>query len=202
MIETRYNAKVWVLRSDNGGEYQSFDLQKYLEGHGIIQSDYLFQYTPGECHKEIQNSRFMIIISLRKMNLDNLNYYPNSVQESLADPRWKAAMNEEMKSLQKNETWELVECPPGKEASWVSLDLYCEVQGRWMHGVRKAMSEGVQIEEVIVWVEAIPENMVWKLQEMILKKEKPLQNYLSREFEMKDLGPLKYFLGIEVFSIK
>ena len=29
---------------------------------------------------------------------------PNSVQEVLANPRWKAAMNEEMKSLQKNET--------------------------------------------------------------------------------------------------
>ncbi|WJZ80856.1 hypothetical protein VitviT2T_000733 [Vitis vinifera] len=27
---------------------------------------------------------------------------------------------------------------------------------------------------------------------------KALQNYLSREFEMKDLGPLKYFIGIEV----
>ncbi|RVW31698.1 Retrovirus-related Pol polyprotein from transposon TNT 1-94 [Vitis vinifera] len=40
---------------------------------------------------------------------------PNSVQEALADPRWKAAMNEEMKSLQKNETWELVECPLGKK---------------------------------------------------------------------------------------
>ncbi|RVW15134.1 Retrovirus-related Pol polyprotein from transposon RE1 [Vitis vinifera] len=40
---------------------------------------------------------------------------PSSVQEALADPRWKAAMNEEMKSLQKNETWELVECPPGKK---------------------------------------------------------------------------------------
>ncbi|RVW35673.1 Retrovirus-related Pol polyprotein from transposon TNT 1-94 [Vitis vinifera] len=36
MIETQYNAKVRVLRSDNGGEYQSYDLQKYLEGHGII----------------------------------------------------------------------------------------------------------------------------------------------------------------------
>ena len=40
---------------------------------------------------------------------------PNSVQEALVDPRWKAVMNEEMKSLQKNETWELVECPPGKK---------------------------------------------------------------------------------------
>ena len=30
------------------------------------------------------------------------------------------------------------------------------------------------------------------------EKRKTLQNYLSREFEMKDLGPLKYFLGIKV----
>ncbi|WJZ86050.1 hypothetical protein VitviT2T_005550 [Vitis vinifera] len=36
MIETQYNAKVRVLHRDNGGEYQSSDLQKYLEGHGII----------------------------------------------------------------------------------------------------------------------------------------------------------------------
>lgn len=40
---------------------------------------------------------------------------PNNVQEALADPRWKAAMNEEMKSLLKNETWELVDRPPGKK---------------------------------------------------------------------------------------
>ena len=40
---------------------------------------------------------------------------PNSVQEALADPRWKDAMNEEMKSLQKNETWELVDRPLGKK---------------------------------------------------------------------------------------
>ena len=40
---------------------------------------------------------------------------PNSVQEALADPRWKATMNEEMKSLQKNENWELVDRPPGKK---------------------------------------------------------------------------------------
>lgn len=30
------------------------------------------------------------------------------------------------------------------------------------------------------------------------EKRKALQDYLSIEFEMKDLGPLKYFPGIEV----
>ncbi|XP_020417933.1 uncharacterized protein LOC109948655 [Prunus persica] len=33
---------------------------------------------------------------------------PNSVTEALEDPKWKEAMNEEMRALQKNVTWELV----------------------------------------------------------------------------------------------
>ena len=36
MIETQNNTKLQVLWSDNGGEYQSSNIQKYLEGHGII----------------------------------------------------------------------------------------------------------------------------------------------------------------------
>jgi hypothetical protein len=39
---------------------------------------------------------------------------PNSVQEAITDSRWKEAMNEEMRSLQKNCTWEVVELPAGK----------------------------------------------------------------------------------------
>ena len=34
------------------------------------------------------------------------------------------------------------------------------------------------------------------------EERKALQTHLSREFEMKDLGPLKYFLGIEVSRSK
>ena len=42
---------------------------------------------------------------------------PNSVQEALKDPRWREAMNEEMKSLQKNSMWEVVYFPVG--CRWV-----------------------------------------------------------------------------------
>ena len=38
------------------------------------------------------------------------------------DPRWKVSMDEEMNSLQKNTTWELVSLPPGMklvQCKWV-----------------------------------------------------------------------------------
>ena len=48
------------------------------------------------------------------------------MQEALADPRWKATMNEEMKSLQKNETWELVDHPPRRK----------QVRCRWVYTMK------------------------------------------------------------------
>ena len=65
-------------------------------------SNYLSNHHLSKSNKSFVNQLSIVVI-------------PNSVQEALVDPRWKAAMNEEMKSLQKNETWQLVECPPGKK---------------------------------------------------------------------------------------
>ena len=36
MVCSQYNAQVQVLPSDNGGEYLSFELKRYLEAHGTI----------------------------------------------------------------------------------------------------------------------------------------------------------------------
>ena len=36
IVETRYKAKIQVLRSDNGGKYQNTELQQYLEAQGMI----------------------------------------------------------------------------------------------------------------------------------------------------------------------
>ena len=40
---------------------------------------------------------------------------PSNVQDALADPKWIKAMNEEMKALQKNNTWELCQLPKEKK---------------------------------------------------------------------------------------
>ncbi|PNX83829.1 beta-galactosidase [Trifolium pratense] len=240
---------------------------------------------------------------------------PNSVQDALADPKWKAAMNEEMNSLQKNETWDLVDCPKGKKpvgCRWVYTVKYKpdgEIERYKARLVAKGYTQayGIDYTETFAPVAKIntvrvllslAANFDWPLQQfdvknaflhgelleevymdlppgcnkserhaqkvcklkkslyglkqsprawfgrftksmiafgyvqsnsdhtLFLKKQqgkitaliiyvddmvvtgndpeerKALQEHLSREFEMKDLGFLKYFLGIEVSRSK
>ncbi|CAL8131707.1 unnamed protein product [Prunus armeniaca] len=73
-------------------------------------------------------------ISLSRLSESRVHYMkqladifvPNSVTEALADPKWKEAMNEEMRALQKNVTWELVPLPHGKKT----------VGCRWIYTVK------------------------------------------------------------------
>ena len=51
---------------------------------------------------------------------------PTSIQEALKDENWVRAMNEEMKTLEKNETWKIVERPKDKKA----------VGCRWIYTVK------------------------------------------------------------------
>jgi len=59
---------------------------------------------------------------------------PNSVQEALKDPKWKEDMNEEIRSLQKNSTWEVVDLPIGKKS----------VECRWVFTIKHKMDGTIE----------------------------------------------------------
>ena len=47
---------------------------------------------------------------------------PQTYEEAAGDPIWKTSMKEEFSSLQKSNTWELVDLPPGRklvQCKWV-----------------------------------------------------------------------------------
>ncbi|CAL9004267.1 unnamed protein product, partial [Prunus brigantina] len=190
---------------------------------------------------------------------------PNSVTEALEDKKWKEAMNEEMRALQKNGTWELVPLPHGKKTvgcRWiytVKLKADGSVERYKARLVAKGYTQryGIDYQETFAPVAkiktirillSIAANLDWPLKQsprawfgrftksmkvfgytqsnadhtLFLKRDGKkltalivyvddivvtgddtgeqlkLQKYLSQEFEMKDLGDLKYFLEIEV----
>ncbi|CAL8152107.1 unnamed protein product [Prunus armeniaca] len=181
-------------------------------------------------------------------------YAPNSVTEALEDPKWKEAMNEEMRALQKNVTWELMPLPHGKKtvgSRWIytmKLKVDGSVERYKARLVAKGYTQryGIDYEETFAPVAKIntirvllspAENLDWPLHQFDVKNaflhgdleeerdegkltvlivyvddiivtgndteaQLKLQKYLSQEFEMKDLGDLKYFLGIEVARSK
>ena len=236
---------------------------------------------------------------------------PNNVQEVIKDRRWKNAMNEEMKSLQRNAIWEVVDLPAGKKpvgCRWIFSVKY-KADGEIERFKARLLAKGYSQTYGIDYVEtfapvakintvrillSLAANFDWPLHQFDVKnaflhetlqeevymelppgcklqvegskqvcklrkslyglKQSPrawfdiftssmkafgyqqsssdhtlfikhnegkltmliiyvddmiviendaiekeaLQTYLFREFEMKDLGPLKYFLGIEV----
>ena len=54
-------------------------------------------------------------------------------QEALKDPKWKSAMVEEMKALQKHSTWEMVELPQENKI----------VGCKWMFSVKYKSNETI-----------------------------------------------------------
>ena len=125
---------------------------------------------------------------------------PNSVQEALTNLRWKAAMNKEMASLQKNQTLELVDRPIEKQpigCKWIFTVKY-KVDGIIDRFKAKLVAKGytqtygIDYTKTFVLVAKIntvqvllslAANFVWPLQQFDVKNAF-LHGELSKEVYM------------------
>ncbi|RVW47383.1 Retrovirus-related Pol polyprotein from transposon TNT 1-94 [Vitis vinifera] len=182
---------------------------------------------------------------------------PKNIQEALEIPEWKEAMMEEMRALEKNETWEVMNLPRGKKplgCKWtydihytetfapvaklntirVLLSLVANLD--WpLHqfDIKIAFLNGELEKEVFMMLspgfcKEEEETRVCKLKKSLYGlKQSPrsndgrmtilivyvddiiltgddigeverLKKVLATKFEVKDLGQMRYFLGMEV----
>ena len=75
--------------------------------HGMSKSKY-----PIANHISTQNLSEPLKVLVHKLSADGV---PDTVSEAMNNPKWIQAIEEEMKALQKNDTWALVPLPEGKK---------------------------------------------------------------------------------------
>ncbi|KAK2991311.1 hypothetical protein RJ640_024576 [Escallonia rubra] len=107
---------------------------------------------------------------------------------------WLTIMDEEIESLRKNQTWELVKLPKGVKAI-----------GSFLHG---DLEERIYMQQPEGFIEPGKKDYVCKLKKSLYGlKQSPrqckshilhLKKLLSKEFDIKDLGSAKKILGMEI----
>ena len=108
---------------------------------------------------------------------------PNSVLEALVNPRWRAAMNEEIESLLKNKTWELVDCPPGKKPvrfRWIFTVKYKAdgIIGRFKARlVANGYTQTYRIDYIETFAPVAKINTIWVLLSLAMNLDCPLQQF-------------------------
>eukprot|EP00253_Pinus_taeda_P022095 PITA_22095 len=99
---------------------------------------------------------------------------PSNFYEASKSSEWKEAMKEEYESIIKNNTWDLVKIPHDKQP----------IGCKWLFKLK--FKADVSIDDLITTGSA--DNLIEEIKQQ-----------LSQKFEMKDLGEMHYYLGLEVW---
>ncbi|GJU08384.1 retrovirus-related pol polyprotein from transposon TNT 1-94 [Tanacetum coccineum] len=133
------------------------------------------------------------------------NDEPESYSEALSSKesvQWKKAINEEISSLEKNQTWSLVRLPAGKKAlqskrflvSWERRKPHVQVEEKSTR--IKASTETMKVGSSFIILMLYVDGML--VTSIDMAEIKKLKRQLSKEFKMKDLGSAKQILGMSI----
>ncbi|GKB29612.1 ribonuclease H-like domain-containing protein [Tanacetum coccineum] len=156
----------------------------------------------------------------------NKSSKPKSLQEAMLDNNWIKAMNNEMEALLKNKTWVLVDLPPNRKTIGYydpSKTRVCKLvksiyglkqaHRQWNEKLTSVLNEHGfvhSINDYSMFVKHDYDNILILLvyvDDIVitgsnLDEIKKFKRFLTSKFQIKDLGSLKYFLGIEVLKNK
>ncbi|GKV30830.1 hypothetical protein SLEP1_g39605 [Rubroshorea leprosula] len=129
--------------------------------------------------------------------------------ESVNFDQWRGAMEEEMESLHKNKTWDLVQLPEGRKAigcRWI-YKLKKDSEGNIERYKARLMIKGVVLAFVAsldLELEQLDVKTAFLHDDMIIAGNNPtyvstLKAQLAGEFDMKDSGAVNQILGMKVF---
>ncbi|RVW88895.1 Retrovirus-related Pol polyprotein from transposon RE2 [Vitis vinifera] len=135
---------------------------------------------------------------------------PTSFTQAVAIPKWQQAMQVELQALEVNGTWSLTTLPPGKqvvpkgyhrERKTPSPNTACRLH-KSIYDLKQASRQwfaklsSVLLRKVLVYVDDI----------IIASNDSnniaDLKCFIDSQFKLKDLGQLKYFLGLKVARSK
>ncbi|KAL6348606.1 hypothetical protein AAG906_016126 [Vitis piasezkii] len=210
------------MEDKDRGDFLFLDLPSLPLSKQSCPTDPLIETLPKLPNQPELNVRFDKVFSRKKtvvlesatflVNLNTISI-STTVFEALTNEKWKQTMNVEMKTLEKNKTWELVKLPAGKKPmNTVRVLLSLAANYNWdlqQFDVKNAFLHGELEEEIYMEVPPGYDNnlaahIVCKLKKALNndKERQVLNQCLAKEFEVKALGRLKYFLGIEVAHSK
>nr|GEU94998.1 hypothetical protein [Tanacetum cinerariifolium] len=212
-VELDSGKKIKCLRTDNGGEYTGDEFDTFYRQEGIkslvkdtnedvdgLAGDRTTRETTSiQMEKEFQSNDSF------KVAPQHEEGEPSTLQEALNNPDalfWKEALQEEIKALHKNKTWELVPLP-GEEL---------DVRTAFLH---ENLEEEIYMLQPKDFKQKGKENLVCKLNKSLYDlKQVPrydmlvagpnkdrinkLKAQLAREFKMKDLEPVNKILGMQI----
>lgn len=114
---------------------------------------------------------------------------PKSYQEAIEDENWRYAVKDEIDALEENGTWTVETLPAGKKPIGCKWFFRLKFNS---DGTLERHKARITRLHVLVYVDDL---IITGTSIHIVNEFK---HYLSSCFHMKNLGPLRYFLGIEV----
>ncbi|GJU37822.1 ribonuclease H-like domain-containing protein [Tanacetum coccineum] len=138
---------------------------------------------------------------LSDFHIDTKMCEPKTYNEAFSDIEWVEVMNLEMKALNRNNTWVITEFPyGGKAIGTIPGCLICSA-GEWVYdeGVAKVgcYSGNLHASSLSCGVARFVAAVCIGND---LNEINKVKEFLKSKFMIKDLGKLKYFLGIEVLE--